>query len=462
MLTLTDAILAEDIHAVQSALKYSHELNLLDVYGFTPLIEAAIIDNIEISRLLLKNRALPNLQDVTGGTALHWAVENNNASLCELLLDHGANPNAYNLAGQPVLVMPLLRQHNKIKKLLIEQGADLRFAQDYINTKLLGHLFELTGTATIVSPDNEFVEVDFEGFYLEVTIGLIADSVRRFQNHFAARQLRKYTGISNFIVKVMQSAADLIKFQQYRVNIEKHDDEINRLIKNEPMIIPVGYEGHAITFIRYGDLWVKCDRREESRLYDNVMIYHIQHKENMTVDLIKKMVFKKQSSAFINKDLDELLGLVPITEIKVDAQISGNCSWANVEAIIPALFFLVMMELSQDEASQSYNKTQALNYFHRWREWSKGRLLHYCLQAFSEGDVLRRACFAEMLVALLFQTCDFDNPADASRIESIMTVMLGSPYEYLFNNYLRIYYYESNTDEGKKFADMLKAYNYKV
>ena len=78
MLTLSDAILQEDMQMVQQAVRYAHEINLLDEYGFTPLIEAAIMDNIEICKLLLDNRALPNLQDVTGGTALHWAAENNN------------------------------------------------------------------------------------------------------------------------------------------------------------------------------------------------------------------------------------------------------------------------------------------------------------------------------------------------------------------------------------------------
>ena len=92
------------------------DVNQIDEYGFTPLIEAAIVDNIEISQLLLDQGADPNQQDVTGGTALQWAAENNNLRLCKLLLEHKANPNAYNFAGQPVLVMPTLRQTNRVTK----------------------------------------------------------------------------------------------------------------------------------------------------------------------------------------------------------------------------------------------------------------------------------------------------------------------------------------------------------
>lgn len=458
MSSLANTILQEDIQGVQQWLRHASELNELDEYGFTPLIEAAIVDNIKISQLLLDRGADPNLQDVTGGTPLHWAVENNNETLCQLLLEHGANPNAYNFAGQPILVMPTLRQQSSLRRLLVKNGANETFAQDYIHTKLLGHMFELVGTADIVSPTNQFVDVDFEGFYLEITLGLIANALSQFQNHFAARQLRRYAGISQFIVAVILRAAALIKYQQYRVDIAKHVTQINTLIQQEPVLIPVGYEGHAITFIRYHHIWIKCDRREESRLYDNVMFYQINHPERLTTEFIKDLIYKKQSDQFINKTLDEILGLTPITELKVEAQISGNCSWANVEAVIPALFFLVMMQHGGEQ--QGYNKTLALNYFHRFREWNKDRALDYCIQSFKEGDAIRKATKAEILAAVLFQRCDLNHVVDRVRIENILSVLLNSPYEYVLKNYLRIYYYESGTEEGKRFASLLKEYGY--
>ncbi|MBX3709167.1 MAG: ankyrin repeat domain-containing protein [Gammaproteobacteria bacterium] len=462
MMSLADAILQEDIQAVRQVLRYGEDINQIDEYGFTPLIEAAIVDNIEISTYLLSQGADPNKQDVTGGTALQWAVENNNQSLCQLLLKYRANPNAYNFAGQPVLVMPTLRQQAELRQLLITAGADQVFAQDYINTKLLGHMFELVGTADIVDPQNQFVDVDFEGFYLEVTIGLISESLSQFQNHFAARQLRRYAGLSQFIVEIMQRSSQLIKYQQYRVDISKYQTQIDAYVRQEPVLIPVGYEGHAITFIKRGDIWVKCDRREDSRLYDNVMFYRIHNKINVKPGFIKNLIYKKQSDSFINNDLDDLLGLEPITELKVEAQVSGNCSWANVEASIPAIFFLVLMETSHDAQAVSYYKTLALNYFHRWREWNKDRALHYCIQSYKEGDAIRKACKAEILAAILFQRCDFHNPADRERIELILSVLLKSPYEYILQNYLRVYYFENYTEEGKRFSALLKEYGYKM
>lgn len=462
MLTLADAILQEDSDAVRKILRYGVDVNEIDEYGFTPLIETAIVDNTKFTKILLDHGADPNTQDVTGGTALQWAAENNNLALSKLLLENRANPNAYNFSGQPVLVMPTLRRQSQLRQLLLSAGADPVFAQDYINTKLLGHMFELIGMADIVSPDNKFVDVDFEGFYLEITIGLISEALAQFQNHFAARQLRRYSGLSQYIVETLDRASMLTRYQQYRVDYHKHQSQINSLMQKEPLIIPVGYEGHAITFIKRGNIWVKCDRREDSRLYDNVMFYHIRNMKNASPEFLQKLMFEKHSNDFVNNELDHILGLEPITELKIEAQISGNCSWANVEACIPALFFLVMMQMNEDTKAIAHYKTLSLNYFHRWREWNKDRALHYCIQSYREGDAIRKACKAEILAAILFERCRGNNPKENERMELILSVLLKSPYEYILHNYLRIYYYEGYTEEGKQFYAMLKDHGFQT
>jgi hypothetical protein len=462
MLSLADAILQEDMDSVRNCIRYGVDVNDIDEYGFVPLIEAAIVENTQITKLLLEHQAIPNLQDVTGGTALHWAAENNNVELCRMLLRAGANPNAYNFAGQPVLVMPTLRQQTELRQLLLQAGADNAFAQDYIQTKLLGHMFELVGTANIVDPLNQFVEVDFEGYFLEITLGLVAESLSQFQNHFAARQLRRYSGLAKFIVDVLQRAGQLIKYQQYRVDITKYHYLIDEFIQQEPLIIPVGYEGHAITFIRYGDIWGKCDRREDSRLYDNIMFYRMRHPERLTKEFIKDLIYKKQSSEFVNEELDHILGLEPMTELKVEAQISGNCSWANVEATIPAVFFLVLMQLNPDTQAVAYYKTLALNFFHRWREWNKDRTLNFCIQSFKEGDAIRKASKAEILAAILFQHCRAKNASEANRVEAILSALINTPYEYILRNYVKVYYFETGTEEGRHFMELLKSHGVKV
>lgn len=456
MISLANAILQENPQQVGLALRYTQDINALDEYGFTPLIESAIVDNLQIANMLLQAGAKPNVRDVTGGTALHWAAENNNQALCELLLKNGADPDAVTLAGQPALVMPILRQQLSLRQLLIQNGANLAFALAYINTKLLGHMYELVGNTAIVSPKRHFVEVNFEGFILEVTVGLIAESVYQFQNHFAARKLRRYAHFAKIIVDVLQRGSQLVKYQQYRTDLSKYQVKIEHIFKQDPLVIPVGYEGHAITFIRYQDFWVKCDRREDSRLFDNVMIYRIGNPKALTSALLASLIYKKQDSEFINHELDQLLQLQPWTEIKVDAQVSGNCSWANVEATIPAILFLLLSEQNHEPDALKYYKSLALNFFHRWREWNKDRALHLCMRRFHEGDLIQKAATAEVLSAILFQSCDINRAVDQPRIHLIAESLIGSRYEYVLKDYLKVYYYQGLTEEGRQFLSTLK------
>jgi len=456
MFSLADSILKENMSLITQHLQTGISVNQLDEYEFTPLIEACIINNLAIAKLLIEYGADVSLAGGTGGTALHWAAENNNIELAKLLLSHGADPNAYTFAGHPVLVMPLLRQHHPLKKLLLRAGADLQFAQDFINAKLLGHMFELVGTVSIVDPKNRFVELDFEGFYLEFSLGIIADSLNEFKNHFAARQLRRYAPLIQTIIQVINQGAQLIKYQQYQIDIKKYHTEINNLLTSEPILIPIGYEGHAITFIKFGDILVKCDRREDSRLYDNVMFYRIGNLSKLTKKLIKNLIYQRQSGDFINEELHSLLDLQPITELKVAAQVSGNCSWANVEACIPALFFLLISANEKDSQYLPRYKSLALNLFHQWREWNKNRSLQFCIQSFWQADSVRKACKAEILAAILFQTCHEENASEKERIEAILSVLTTPQYQYMLQNYIKVYCYQDQSEKGKDFLKMLK------
>lgn len=457
MSSLADAIIQEDIDQVRGMLRYGVNLNQLDEYGFTPLIEAAIADNIEIASMLIQHGADVNLQDSTGGTALHWTVENSNVKLCELLLRHDANPNANNLSGQPVLVIPLLRQHQPLKRLLVDAGANLDFALDFINAKFLGHLFELVGTADIISPSNEFVEVDFEGFFLEVSLGMIGESLAQFKSHFAGRQIRRYEDLTKLVIDVINRAAQLIRYQQYRINVKKYDKQINSLLQNEPYIIPVGYEGHAITFVKMQHIFVKCDRREDSRLYDNIVFYQINRPEAFSLDLVKHIVYERQTSEFINTELPALLELQPITELKVTAQVSGNCSWANVEACIPVLYFLLFSSATDFQKNIARYKSMALDFFHQWREWNKDRSLNFCIQSFNESDSIRKACKAEILAAILFQCCNDQTAKNKERAETILSALTPS-YSQVLQNYVKSYYFEDQGEEGKNFMQLLKSF----
>ena len=103
-----------------------------------------------MTKALLAAGADVDMPDLTGRTALHWAVDNANQVLAQVLLEAKANPNRYTVASQPVLSKSILRHDAPMKALLTRFSADTTFANDYINAKLLGHRFELSGYVDIV------------------------------------------------------------------------------------------------------------------------------------------------------------------------------------------------------------------------------------------------------------------------------------------------------------------------
>ncbi len=192
-------------------------------------------------------------------------------SMATLLLENGANPNAYTRAGLSVLVYPILRGENSLKQLLYQYGAKLDFALDFINAKLIGHRFELTGDVDIVNAEGEFVELDYEGFILEFTVSIVKDSLRRFIHSFSSKHLRIYFSLLSQIINGFDLAESLLKLQQYRTLSSSHINYLDQCVKAPMLILPAASQGHALCFIHYMGWWAKIDRGENSKREGSVI-----------------------------------------------------------------------------------------------------------------------------------------------------------------------------------------------
>src|SRR5690606_18549981 len=127
-----------------------------------------------------------------------------------------ANPNHYSADGQPILVNPILREEMDLVKLLIDKGAEHQFAQDFISAKLAGHRFELAGETDIVSPDETFVALSFEGFYLEFTCELIRRSLNNFANSIPGQKFERYTEKIKKILHALNHASKLMSYSRHK------------------------------------------------------------------------------------------------------------------------------------------------------------------------------------------------------------------------------------------------------
>ncbi len=460
MKTLADAIIKGTLSEVTNAARVNDDLNFIDEYGYTPLIETCIMDDLEKAKVVLECNLDINFPDLLGNTALHWAVDNHNLELCELLLKKGANANAYSIAGMPVLVKPLLREQNELKNLLIRYGAKLIFAQDFINAKMLGHRFELKGYVDILNASAEFVEISLEGFILEFTLEALRKSLVDFRYNFAARQWEREFVKCRTIMGALSRASLLIRLQHYNIDYKKHRDRITPIIEEDPLIIPVAQEGHAMTLIRAGNLLAICDRatyEDQDPNEDKVKIYYMNKPWKLTADYVSELIFVRQMMTVFRKMLPINLGLQEIGSMPLHAQVSGNCSWANIEACIPTLFYMLCMNNAGKSGERLVkDKNEAMQLYHDWQAWDRERSLDYFIQNFSQADERRRATIAEILCAVLFEACSADNKADHERIKKIVPILKTKGLEYISNSYITAYFHKQKTNLGENFKKMLK------
>ncbi|MDF3055421.1 MAG: arp, partial [Gammaproteobacteria bacterium] len=442
---------------VEALIASGADVNMLDMYGFTPLIESAIANRLDIADLLLKNGADVKQKDMVGGTALQWAVENYNLSMCYMFLKQGADPNAYTRFAQPILVQPLLRRQHDLKEMLYKAGADLKFAQDYINAKLLGHRFELTGRVDIVDHRNTFIEMDFAGFILEFTVSVIQDSLVYFRNNFSSRNLQSQFSALQVIIDAFEIAAEMLTYQQHLINIDNYQGKLNFFAEQSNLLLPVGCEGHAISFIKSGGLFAKCDRGENSLTHPSVTIYKIGNTYAFNAIFLKHLLYTVQTKEFLSEGIMHALNLQPIIDLPMPSQIMGNCSWANVEAAIPTFF--LMQWINQNPVHvlgnmQSYQQA-AMKIYHQWLNWDKDWALHQCIESFYDADPARKASKAAILAAVLFQTCRYTTSQDLDRSNKILSVLAAPKYAYVLESYLAVY---GNTPVGKNLAELIDLY----
>ena len=458
--SLADEIIFGTKAGVEELIRAGADVNEIDAYGFTPLIESAVMNSAPIAEVLLQAGAKINEPDLTGRTALHWAVDNSNLELTELLLKNKADPNAYTKGSQPILIKPLLRDQSELKKLLYQYGADLKFAHDFISSKLLGHRYELTGQIDIVNSKGEFIELDFEGFYLEFTLGIIQSSLRRYKNNFGARHLRHYFRYLEEIINTLNTASRLIKYQQYTYKISEHEQEIDALLDYPIAIIPVAHRGHAITFIKFGNLLAKCDRGENSKREGSVVIYNIHNLRALTKGFIKELIYKKQHPHFIKEGYKQALSLEPLIRLPVSPQITGNCSWANVEAVIPTILFLLLMTHRDPDTHRSTDSyvEEALDFYQQWIEWDRDRSLDDCVKSFYTASRARKASKAAILAAILFQKFQYENPKDIERAEKILPILFIKEYRYILNAYVNVFTKKFKTTSGANLLKFIEDY----
>ena len=461
---ISEAIVTKNLTHIEAVIASGAPINTHDKYGSTPLIMATIAQLPSIIKLLIKKGAVIDEPDYGGCTALFWAVDFNNLEIAEMLLAAKANPNTYSSSGQPVLAYPLLRKNEEMARLLLDHGGKLSFARDYINAKLIGHRYELENKVHICTPKPEYIRVSFEGFFLEFTLSIIRDSLDLFIKSKASVRHRNLYGFVRKILPILNNAAELRKYRdQESVDHHQFTREIDERLDLDPIIIPIAYEGHAITFVRYKDSIAQCDRGALSKKKSSVSIYDMSQPQNYTKDFLRSMIYDSNSGSFINIGVLARLGLKLKDEIPTESQVTGNCSWANVEASVTCLLAMYLMEDVSDPVGRIVARETAMSFVAAWREWDKSRSLQLIIENFRRANKQRKASKAAILGAVLFQRLDPGNRLDIKRAQQILPILRQPAYRFILSSYALVHCQPgSRSQQGIRFAKMLKQCGEKV
>ncbi len=127
---LQAAITAQQTAAAKWLIDHGGELHTymieMEMGRLTPLMNAAVMQNVEISKHLLAAGAQVSQQDPTqGNTALHHAATREKSHVTSLLLQAGAEVNTRNKAGQTPLMSAAIAGASENAALLLEVGAYL-------------------------------------------------------------------------------------------------------------------------------------------------------------------------------------------------------------------------------------------------------------------------------------------------------------------------------------------------
>jgi hypothetical protein len=112
-------------------------VNVKDLYEWTPLHYAARNGHIEIIRLLLQNGAVVNAKNNCGSTPLHWAASHGHVDILHLLVENGANLEAQDNGGSRALHDAADEGHLPfIQELISSYHVDINARDNYGRTAL--------------------------------------------------------------------------------------------------------------------------------------------------------------------------------------------------------------------------------------------------------------------------------------------------------------------------------------
>ncbi|HET9843355.1 MAG TPA: ankyrin repeat domain-containing protein, partial [Gammaproteobacteria bacterium] len=172
----------------------------------------------------------------------------------------------------------------------------------------------------------------------------------------------------------------------------------------------------------------------------------------------KNLLYEQQTEYTMKVQIYKTLGLEPFVKLPIRHQITGNCSWANVEASVPSMLFMLLHDKSAGNNTSQPLVREVMKFYLIWKEWDKDRALEECIDDFAQASPNRRKAKASLMGSVLFQACDPKNAKDVQRAKKILAILKNPEYHFVVRSYINVFLKSGKGGQaGRQFHQLLQA-----
>lgn len=346
---------------VQGLILKNEDINEIDLDQWTPLTLAVERGDIKMIQLLIDNKANVDHPNGNGLTPLNIAVRNGDEQLAAFLIKGcGANPNALN--GKKKSNFTVAFEHHQLKMVDLLAGfgfdfdipdgsgqlplsmchwsnrtdwglhlindlkVDKELNDEVIRRVMLAHAWNIGGKTQFTNKAGKKFTIPLEGL---PDLGGV-QMLRQFLPSFLARNPHFTAAEKRCLLEAVTPASNMT-----------YPSMIAHLQSGKPLLIFGGsnVEEHSVVFGLWESHFFSCNRGFGSTKTEEIKIYEINRK------IISPLLLEELSKPY--ESINELnamikkIGAVLQGDLGLPSQTVGNCVWANAEASIAALFFIM-------------------------------------------------------------------------------------------------------------------------
>ncbi|EFB42178.1 MULTISPECIES: ankyrin repeat domain-containing protein [Parachlamydia] len=409
--------------------------------GYPPLLRAIRKGNVEAVKMLLEFKANPRAR--YGNFSIYVAaLQQPKPEIMEALLEHGFRYQDRDdkinedfrltlLANASVEVLELFIKKGLKAELDSSTGAyhilysEKKFdhleafhqngikGEDYSNwirQKFLAHRFDVS------VPD-----LKLESFDHHRTLSEMYESLQEFFKHFPAHYTELTKEARNQILSSFEYASKEDEFDTK----DLHTHRLSRYEQGEPVLIPAGWDTHAIYRVAYKRLLLECNRgaqfEEETPTGLQIHTFETLKKEDLKRAKCKSSLSAAHQASSL---LYQNLKAEKVIQFKYKAHKKGICAWAGLKTAFRGILFVLITEELQ---RQGYSINRATNQAQRignkiyktWSKWDREQELLKALRYYEAPDAAKPNLPLLKLIKKKFH--------GSKKTRDLLTILINSP-----------------------------------